>query len=105
MSVLFPIKLLFFTVIVFTEKNWNTQWGGEFVFFDKEIKEYKYTTYIPNRGVLIPANYEHFGASPNVCTDKLRTSIAFSYCEDDSIDAVYENSKEARYFIGPSHGL
>ena len=26
--------------------------GGEFVFFDKEKKEYKYTTYIPNRGVL-----------------------------------------------------
>ena len=91
-----------YTVVVFTEENWNTQWGGEFVFYDKEKKEYKYTTYIPNRGVLIPANYEHFGASPNVLTDKLRTSIAFSYCTDDSLDLVKE-VKETRHFITPSH--
>ena len=94
-----------YTVVVFTEDKWNTQWGGEFVFFDKDKKEYKYTTYIPNRGVLIPANCDHMGASPNAHTDKLRTTIAFSYSVDDSIDAVYKRSIEARYFIGPSHGL
>ena len=92
-----------YTVVVFTEKNWDTQWGGEFVFYNKDKNEYNYTTYIPNRGVLVPANYEHYGTSPNPSTSNLRTSVAFSYCTDDSFEAVYDDSEEVRYFIGPSH--
>ena len=67
------------TFVLFTEKNWNTQWGGEFVSQHPKTKEYFYTPYIPNTGTLIPSNWQHYGQSPNMSTNKLRTTIAFSY--------------------------
>ena len=71
-----------YTVVLFTEENWNTQWEGRICIFDKEKKEYKYTTYIPNRGFdpeitnilvhLMPyRSVKNFGA--------------FSYYADDSL--------------------
>ena len=93
-----------YTVVVFTEKNWNTQWGGEFVFFDKDRDEYKYVTYKPNRGVLIPAEQEHYGMSPNPATSRLRTSVAFSYVTDEKLDILLRTNKEPRQYIGPTHG-
>ena len=95
-----------YTVVVFTEKSWDTQWGGEFVFCDKDNNDYKYITYIPNRGVLIPANYEHYGMSPNHFTSNLRTSVAFSYIKEKDLHKVLNknSTNEARYFVGPTHG-
>ena len=76
------------TFVLFTEENWNTQWGGEFVCFDGINKEYKYTPYVPNTGALIPSNWEHYGASPNECTGSLRTTMAFSYTSLQSYDYI-----------------
>ena len=76
------------TFVLFTEENWNTQWGGEFVCFDGINKEYKYTPYVPNTGALIPSNWEHYGASPNECTGNLRTTMAFSYTSLQSYDYI-----------------
>lgn len=80
------------TFVLFTEKEWNTQWGGEFITFDPDNQEYKYTPYIPNSGALIPSNWEHYGAAPNDTTDKLRTTVAFSYSSKQSYDDVKELS-------------
>lgn len=73
----------FWTFILFTSPEWNTRWGGEFVTVNPVTKEYKYVPYIPNTGCLIPSNWLHVGNSPNGFTDKLRTSIAFSYCPSE----------------------
>lgn len=78
------------TFVLFTEDYWNTQWSGEFVALDPTTNQYKYTTYIPNTGVLIPSNWLHCGMAPNRFTDKLRTSIAFSYSSLQSFESIKE---------------
>ena len=70
---------LSWTFILFTEREWNTHWGGEFVSQHPETEEYFYTPYIPNSGVLVPAYWEHCGNPPLPSTDKMRTTVAFSY--------------------------
>ncbi len=70
----------FWTFILFTSLEWNTTWGGEFIVINPNTNEHKYVPYIPNTGCLIPSNWIHVGNSPNGFTDKLRTTIAFSYC-------------------------
>ena len=79
------------TFVLFTECDWNTQWGGEFVSQHPKTNEYFYTPYIPNTGVLIPANWEHCGHPPFSCTDNVRTTIAFSYME---LNLYYEKLKD-----------
>ena len=74
-------EMLSWTFVLFTEREWNTQWGGEFVSKHPETHEYFYTPYIPNTGVLIPAYWEHCGHPPFPCTDTIRTTVAFSYME------------------------
>jgi len=84
------------TFVLFTEKNWNTQWGGEFVCYDG--KEYSYVPHIPNAGVLIPANWEHYGSCPNELANCSRTSIGFSFAETDRLNQVLHH-KVVRSFI------
>ena len=69
------------TFILFTNPEWNAQWGGEFVCYNPETKEYDYTPCMPNTGVLIPAKWDHYGAAPNEYANCLRTTIGFSFCE------------------------
>lgn len=70
----------FWTFVLFTSPEWNSNWGGEFILQNPVNKSYKYVPYIPNTGCLLPSNWMHVGTSPNGFTDKLRTTIAFSYC-------------------------
>ena len=86
------------TFILFTELHWNTQWGGEFVSFDRINNEYKYTPYMPNSGALIPSNWEHYGAAPNDCTGNLRTTMAFSYASLQSFEHI-KNSPTVKSFL------
>tara|TARA_B100000073_G_scaffold247877_1_gene208175 strand:- start:1253 stop:1849 length:597 start_codon:yes stop_codon:yes gene_type:complete len=79
------------TFVLFTESEWNTQWGGEFVSQHSITGEYFYVPYIPNSGALIPAHWHHYGMSPNAVTDKARTTIAFSYMAVDDLDKVLNN--------------
>jgi hypothetical protein len=74
------------TFILFTNDNWNIQWGGEFICLDPETEEYHYIPYVPNGGVLIPSHWQHYGASPNNFTDELRTTLAFCYCLSEEVD-------------------
>lgn len=77
------------TFILFTEEKWNTQWGGEFVCESNDGK-YFYTPYIPNSGVLIPSEWEHYGSSPNVHTGYLRTTLAICYATPDSLPTLID---------------
>ena len=89
------------TFVLFTNMEWNKEWGGEFI-CTKDDKYYHYP-YVPNRGVLIPSNWEHRGASPNNSTDKLRTTIGFSYVQadkwDELIDSLASTSKTKSRFL------
>ena len=78
------------TFVLFTNDNWDNQWGGEFVCLDPETGEYHYTPYVPNGGVLIPSHWQHYGQSPNNFTDELRTTLAFCYCVTDRVDDILD---------------
>lgn len=67
------------TVVLFTNPNWNSEWGGEFVCQDPHTKEYHHSAYIPNNAIICPSNWDHQGYPPNSKTDEMRTSLAFSY--------------------------
>ena len=81
------------TFILFTNLEWNTSWGGEFVCYNPNTKKYNYVPYIPNRGVLVPSNWDHYGSSPNALTDNLRTTIGFSYVLSDKLDDLLHSMR------------
>ena len=76
------------TFVHFTEHYWNTQWGGELVvqYPVGDEFDYFYAPYIPNSGVLFKSGWEHFGASPNHCTDNLRTTVGYTFTETSVLD-------------------
>ena len=78
--------------------QWNTNWGGEFVCQDPLTKEYKYTPYIPNNGVLIPGHWEHSGTAPLTIAAGLRKSIAFLFTPQDNYQKFIENYPQSILF-------
>jgi len=85
------------TFVYFNQIFWDQTWGGEFVCQDPKSKQYKYVPYICNTGCFIPSNWEHRGASPNHNTDRLRTTIAFSFCDPKIHDIVISQTKRKWY--------
>ena len=79
---------LVWTFILFSEPEWSTEWGGEFVVFNPNTEQYCYFPYHPNSGVLIPSNWDHKGTSPNSLTNSLRTTVAFTYCSSQIFDQM-----------------
>lgn len=90
----------FLTFVLFTTPSWDTNWGGDFVCFDELAKTYKHVTYKPNRGVLIPSNWDHVGQAPNLNTHELRTSIAFSF-----VDVSRKKEAAEKYASSPHFRL
>ena len=68
----------YYSCILFTTPHWDIQWGGEFVCKDYKGNQHS-VLYKPNKAVVIPSHWEHYGASPNVHTDTLRTSLGLIY--------------------------
>lgn len=67
------------TLLLFLSRNWNTNWGGEFICQVGDT--YHGIPFIPTRGVLFNASYWHRGSAPNIMADEIRRSIAFTYQE------------------------
>lgn len=88
----------YWTFVLFTSHFWNTNWGGELIIRNEQIRNYSYIPYFPNRGVLFPSNWGHRAEAPNAFTHELRTSIAFSYCSIDLIDTFEDNDPLLRFF-------
>ena len=86
------------TFVLFTNLKWNTEWGGEFVCYNTNTNKSNYVPYIPNRGVLVPSNWDHYGSSPNSLTDNLRTSIGFSYVLSDKLDDLIDSMRPSSKF-------
>ena len=79
------------SLVLFTNYHWNTQWGGEFCCLCPD-KEYRFFPYIPNTGVLIPATWFHKGAAPNSKSNsEMRTSVAFMFCLPEMFTEVIES--------------
>jgi hypothetical protein len=89
----------YYTFILFSSLEWNSNWGGEFVCLDPKTNEYKYVPYVPNTGCLIPSNWEHMGSSPNASTDKMRQSIAFSFCLSEKLSEELKNNPKFCSFL------
>ena len=68
------------TAVFFFGPFWDLNWGGEFVCANPHNNTFHYAPYIPNTTCVIPSNWDHYGSSPNHMTDRLRITIAFSYC-------------------------
>ena len=93
------IEDYFYTVVLFTELSWSTQWGGELVVQDPYTHKYYYHSYIPNTAVLLPSNWQHCGFAPNNFTHEMRTTLAFSYIESDKIHLLEGKAlKDSRMF-------
>jgi hypothetical protein len=90
----------FLTFVLFTSPSWDTNWGGDFVCFDELNNTYKHVLYKPNRGVLIPSNWDHVGQGPNLNTHELRTSVAFSF-----VEARYKKEAVEKYANSPHFRL
>jgi len=77
------------TFILYVNEDWEYEWGGETYVIDDKNK-LTINPVIPNSGILIPAFWYHWGNAPTV-TNKLRITIAFSYCLEEIFDTVKEN--------------
>ena len=80
----------FYTAVLFTRPDWDTNWGGDFVCYNPIKERYEYAPYIPNTAVVIPSTWEHKGSNPNNTTHELRTSVAFMYCDDPKYIKSYK---------------
>jgi len=78
------------TTVLFTNDDWNVNYGGEFTLYNPESGEYESVSYIPNTSVTFPSNWEHKGACPLVPDAGIRTSLAISFCRRVDLDAFLE---------------
>ena len=86
-----------YTYVLFTNMDWNTNWGGEFIAQEPKSSEYRYVPYIPNSGVLIPSHWQHTGSPPLTPEAGIRTSVAFMYTPQSN----YKNFCE----LHPAHTI
>ena len=87
-----------FTFVLFTNMNWNTNWGGEFVAQDIDTGEYNYVPYIPNNGVFIPSHWQHTGTSPLTPEAGIRTSVAFIFTLESNLKQFLKDNPDLYRF-------
>lgn len=68
-----------YTFVYFSNTKWDKRWDGGFRVFT-DLASYSFD-YQSNNGVLVHADWPHYGQAPNINTDELRTTIAWSYRE------------------------
>ena len=69
----------YYTAILFCSPYWDTQWGGTFTVYNSNTSQYQIFPYLPNGAVIIPGEWDHYGESPNHCTDNMRVTVAFMF--------------------------
>ena len=67
------------TFVLFTQFEWNSEWGGEFIC--SIGGKYFYVPYIPNTGCLFASHNDHRGSLPSLDCTNIRTSLACSFLE------------------------
>ncbi len=87
------------TVVLFTNNDWNTNHGGEFTIFNPDIGTYQSVSYIPNTAIIFPSNWDHKGACPLVPQAGMRTSIAITFCATEQLDDFVSDHDNLRRFV------
>ena len=87
------------TVVLFTNDDWNVNYGGEFTLYNPAIAQYQSVSYIPNSAVVFPSNWDHKGACPLVPQAGLRTSLAITYCKSSDLEVFSKAHQSLAKFI------
>jgi hypothetical protein len=87
------------TVVLFTELQWDVTNGGEFVLYNPITKEYTSSAYLPNTAAFFPADWHHKGSSPLTIAPSLRTSLALTYCKTEKLDLFMKEFPSFRKFL------
>lgn len=74
------------TFVLFTSKKWNPLHGGEFIIQDPDTNDLKYYEYGSNCGILFSSDWKHMGQCPNTKTTRLRSTVAFRYCDSSNYE-------------------
>lgn len=89
-----------YTFVLYTNDVWDTEWGGETILNLPGTREYKYVSYVPNRGTFFPSDWQHKGCAPNNKTTNMRTSLAFFFCHPWALKPMLEeNPKRYRPYL------
>ena len=88
-----------FTFVLFTNTEWDTNWGGEFIAQDPSTLEYRYVPYIPNWGALIPSHWEHCGTAPSTPVAGIRTSVAFVFASVESLPVLLKENPQSYLYL------
>ena len=72
------------TFLLFASREWDTEWGGEFICSTRKPGDYKNISYIPNRCVLFNGHLDHRGSAPNCFSEMPRTTVAWTYTSVDA---------------------
>lgn len=80
------------TFLSFTQTDWDSEWGGEFV-CQLGDRDYRTVPYFPNRCVLFNGDCYHRGAAPNIFSEDVRTSVAWTFA---SVNTNIETNATSR---------
>jgi hypothetical protein len=84
----------FYTFVFFPMPTWDTSWGGEFIVFDDNSKEYTYSPPLPNTGIFFPSNFDHVGAGPKREFKGIRVSVALNFCVKENIKLLSDYERK-----------
>ena len=66
------------TALYFAHPRWEPNWGGETVFFDRDLKDIVATAYArPNRLVIFPGDLPHVARGVSRACEELRITLMF----------------------------
>jgi len=71
-------EMHWWTLVLFANMQWSTEWGGELT-IQTGPSDYLGLPYIPNCGVLFDGSIPHKGSAPNRFAIVERRSVAFSF--------------------------
>ena len=65
------------TALLMINPVWKKEWGGEFLYYDKNYEIFNASSFKPGRLIIFDGNNPHRGLGPNKFFDILRVTIAF----------------------------
>lgn len=71
-------EMRWWTLVLFANTSWSTEWGGELI-VNTDGRNYLGLPFLPNCGVLFDGSLPHKGAAPNRFCLTQRQSVAFSF--------------------------
>lgn len=68
------------TLLLYVNKEWNRNWGGETVFFDDNAEEIEYVTpFVPGRIVIFDSDIPHMAKEQSILGPTYRFTLAIKF--------------------------